>query len=142
MTLEADITASSLTAVHAEGAAHVNVAGELAAEALDLAAEGASSLVASLRSDQVEVTLEGASTATLDGTATSLVVRGEGACHLDAAALQSVDLDIRLDGASSATVAVSGTLAATVSGASSVDYHGSPEIVRSETSGASSINAV
>jgi len=48
-----------------EGRPLLDWRGGLAAGTLHLAAEGASSLVASLRSDQVEVTLEGASTATL-----------------------------------------------------------------------------
>ncbi|HEU0127183.1 MAG TPA: hypothetical protein VFQ48_01045, partial [Pseudonocardiaceae bacterium] len=49
------------------------------------------------------------------------------------------DLDAELSGASCAAVAVSDTLAARASGASTLRYRGAPRITRQQTSGVSSI---
>jgi hypothetical protein len=137
--LSADVTARELSGVDASGAAQVTLNGPLEASPVDLSASGAGQLTASLHTDHARLQLSGASHATLSGTAGALDLEASGASNLQGGGLHVEDLTVELSGASSATVAVSGTMSADVSGASSLHYTGSPSFRRREVSGGSSI---
>jgi len=138
-TLEADITVRSLSALDVSGASDVTLADPLASDALSLAVSGASRLTGAVAVGEGRMEVSGASDVELTGSATTCAVTVSGASSLSAGQLTIDRLEIDLSGASDADVAVTGTLSAGASGASSLRYTGSPTVVRSETSGASSI---
>jgi len=138
-TLKADVTARSLSSIETSGAAHVHLSNELTGSKVRIAASGASGTDGSVRFDEVDLSLSGASTAKLSGSAPRLVVSASGASDVNAQQLQSTDLTIDLSGASSATVSVTGTVSAVVSGASHLRYQGSPRFTKKDVSGASTV---
>jgi hypothetical protein len=138
-TLQASVTTKGLSDIGLSGASNVRVSGELTGRALELTASGASRFDGTARVDEATVGLTGASRMKLAGSAGRLTVEGNGASDLDAPQLQVRDLDITLSGASKTTVSVSDTVAAELSGASSLRYRGSPRFTRQQTSGGSSV---
>jgi hypothetical protein len=140
--LEADVTAQRLSQIGLSGAAVMRVSGEVAAPTLAVTASGASQLDGPLRVTEGSATLSGASRMALSGDVERLELRASGASRVDAEQLRVDELDVRLSGASSASVSVNGSVAAQVSGASSLRYGGSPRFVRRDVSGASSITAL
>jgi hypothetical protein len=138
-TLEADVTVTTLDELSVSGASTVTVAEPVASHDLAVTVSGASRLVAPLGIEGGGIEISGASHVELSGSAAALEVTVSGASDLDAAALSVGELTIDLSGASHAAVTVTTSLSAGASGASSLTYSGSPEITRSDTSGASSI---
>ena len=139
-TMEADVTVRSLSAIDVSGASDVTLADPLTADAFSVVASGASRLTGAVEVGDGQMELSGASDVELSGSATAFTVTLSGASSLSAGQLTIDQLTIDLSGASDGDVAVTGTLSAGASGASSLRYTGSPTIVRSETSGASSID--
>jgi hypothetical protein len=68
--------------------------------------------------------------------------RASGASHLALERLEVDGLEVELSGASNAEVLVRRTISASLSGASSLRYLGSPTLTRQDTSGGSSIMRV
>jgi hypothetical protein len=112
---------SKLQSYHGHGASQGTVA-EVDAESFDVELSGASSL--EIQSGKVDF---------LKGSAS-------GASTLRAGQLEARKADVEASGASNIIVRVSDELTANASGASNIDYSGSPGIVNKNTSGASSIS--
>jgi len=140
-TLSAEISVLHLDRLTASGASQVTLAAELAGDALELDASGASQITGPVRVGRLLAAGSGASTLALSGQAGYLDLRGAGTSALRLPELAVRDLEVVLSGASCAAVAVSDTLAASASGASMLYYQGGPRITRQQASGASSIAA-
>jgi hypothetical protein len=138
-TLRAEVTMARLEEVRAAGGSTITVAGMLTGPGLRLVLSGASRLTADLALDRAEATVSGSSRLELGGAANALGAQGSGASTLELADLRLHSLDVQLSGASRASVRVDGTIAAQVSGASTLTYAGTPSFSKRETSGASSI---
>lgn len=104
---------------------------------LDISGAGTVNVM-SLTTDSLEVTLSGATTATVSGQARSQTVQVNGAGSYEARDFATKTATISISGAGSASVSVSDTLDATISGAGSVTYYGSPHVTQ-HISGAGSI---
>ena len=101
---------------------------------------GASSLeMTSVRAGNVTLDVSGASSFTATGSANVLVSTVSGASDLNLMGLTVEDTSMNLGGASHAAIDVNGRLDASVSGASSLQYRGSPTLGDITTSGASSV---
>ncbi len=108
----------------------------------DLMASGAARVETSgIDVEQLGLTLSGASTALVRGTALRLKVDVSGASRLDAGGLQSRQAQAAVDGASYALVRAADALSANVSGASVLEYLGDP-VVTPVVSGASVVRRV
>ncbi|HEY7705349.1 MAG TPA: head GIN domain-containing protein [Acidimicrobiia bacterium] len=141
-TLEADVVVTSLEEIHGSGAVNLALADTISGDSLDVRLSGASDTEGEVEVDTLNVELSGASNVDLTGTAGQVTADGSGASDVDLSGLEAEDVVIELSGASSGSVNVTGTLAAGASGASNLRYAGSPEVTRSDTSGASSIEPV
>jgi hypothetical protein len=139
-TLRAAVVARSLIEVTVSGAGRVHLSGGWAEPRLRLAASGAGVFDGAIDAERATLDLSGASTATVSGTASMLTVVESGASRLEGEALRAVDLAATLSGASSATLSVTGTIAADLSGASSLRYRGEARIVQRQVSGGSSLS--
>jgi hypothetical protein len=82
----------------------------------------------------------GASKVRVDGTTSKLTVDISGASKVDAQNLTAQNGSVETSGASSASVNVTGSLRADASGASHINYSGSPKDVVKKSSGASSVS--
>jgi putative autotransporter adhesin-like protein len=83
--------------------------------------------------------LSGASEVRPSGRVGSVAANASGASRLALEQLQVDALEVSLSGASNAEVSVRRTISASLSGASSLRYRGSPTLTKQETSGGSSI---
>jgi hypothetical protein len=88
----------------------------------------------------VNIELSGASHMIGQGTGGNLTCTVSGASNLDLTNFQVNNADVNVSGASHAIVNPTGTLNADASGASSVQYLGTPTLGTINTSGASSVN--
>ena len=84
--------------------------------------------------------VSGASKVKVDGETSQLKIEVSGASKVDAQNLTADNGTVSTSGASGANVNVTGTLRADASGASHVNYSGTPKDIQKKTSGASSVN--
>ncbi len=106
----------------------------------ELDAEGASTVsVEGIDAERFEVDVDGASTVELSGTVVELSAEVSGASKLRAQGLAARSAQVEADGASKAEVEVAESLEAEAGGASTIRYHGNPESVSRDASGASKI---
>lgn len=102
---------------------------------------GASTLtLADVKNESLRLESSGASKIRISGETGKFDVEMRGASKLDASDLKATDVSVDSSGASTANVFVSGELRADLSGASRVNYSGSPKNVVKEVSGASSVS--
>jgi hypothetical protein len=92
-----------------------------------------------LHGERFELAVSGASTSKLSGTVDHFEVDSSGANTLDARELHAKVVKIAVSGAGDSDVWASEQLDATVSGAGTVRYHGQPEDVQKDVSGAGSV---
>lgn len=97
--------------------------------------------IAEVDSETLDVELSGASSLMIEsGNVDSLKGSVSGASNLNAEKVATSKADVDASGASKIIVRVSDELTAHASGASNVDYFGSPSVVNKDSSGASSIS--
>lgn len=114
---------------------------DLSIEAYDtsLTVSGASRVNGQLKVHDVRLNASGASTADLSGTANILNLQASGASHADLEDLTVNDVRVEVSGASNASISSSGTLDIFLSGASTLEYTGSPVIGTLDVTGASTV---
>ena len=98
--------------------------------------------VSNLKSDKLLVTLNGRSTAKINGEAKELSLNVNGESEFSAEKLKLENAKCKLFGASKATIFVSEKLDVEAFGASSLDYFGKPKKVTQNLTGGSLINAI
>jgi Putative auto-transporter adhesin, head GIN domain len=138
-TLQADVTAPELTGVDASGAAHVHLHGTLADQNLTVTISGSSGFDGTLSGGSVSAEVSGNSLLLLAGTVQALTVSAGGASQVNAGQLKADQLTIDLSGASQGQMGPTTTIAAQVSGASTLVYQGTPTFTKKEVSGGSTI---
>ncbi len=97
-------------------------------------------IVKGVNSRDFKVGMSGACEFEADGETEFLKIELSGAGYVNTKDLLADEVKIELSGAASADVYASSFLDAEVSGAGSINYFGDPDDVRSEVSGAASIN--
>ncbi len=140
-TLRAEVTMPSLQGVELSGASRGTLTGFRSADRLAIDVSGASSLRGDIEAGDVRLEVSGASTVELTGSGGNLSGNGSGASSLRLARFPVQDADISLSGASTAELDISGRLNADLSGASRLEYAGSPTLGRMQTSGGSTIRS-
>jgi hypothetical protein len=109
-------------------------------ELVGLEINGASTgSVAGVKTDKLDLSINGASRLKIDGEVRELKVKAVGASSVDAEGLKTENANVDASGASSITVNATGDLSANASGASSVKYVGEPKNLKQNSSGASSV---
>jgi hypothetical protein len=141
-TLQATVTAPSLAQVQGSGSSRIHLQDRLAGDDFRVELSGASRLDGPVDAKSATATVSGASQLELSGRASSLSASASGASRLTLQQLQVDSLEVSLSGASNAEVSVRRTISASVSGASSLRYRGSPTFTRQDVSGGSSITKV
>ena len=101
---------------------------------------GASHMSGNIKMTEGRFNLSGASTTELAGSATNVLIEVSGASDARLSEFQVVDANVSLSGASRATVNATGRLDADVSGASKLNYLGSPTLGKMITSGGSTVS--
>lgn len=96
--------------------------------------------LADLKNDELKLDISGVSKVRLSGVTGNLSAEISGASHVNAENLKAVTATVEASGASHVEVNVSDELVADASGASKINYVGSPKNTRKNSSGVSSIN--
>ncbi len=131
-------TTPRLESLDGSGASTIAISGVDAGNfRLDLS--GASSCKMSGKSDEMKVSLSGASRCTMTGSVGQMTIDCSGASQFSAGDVTAHSVKANLSGASTANVAVSDELLVTASGASKLRYVGTPEILKKDVSGASTV---
>lgn len=133
-----DVEVPRLTQVTLKGTVKSEISGIDAPE-FRLVQEGAAQSHITARSQELYVTLNGASTTTFRGSADYFKVDAEGACHLNAEDFQVKSADLRFAGASYANVHVTERINAHTDGLSKINYSGNPSEVVLDNNGPSSV---
>ena len=132
------ITVKDLNAIDFSSAGSVQVE-SLDTDSLRVTLSGAGEVhLHNLKVSSLNGTLSGAGSMQADGTADELDMRISGFGNFDGAELQSLTASVHISGAGDSTVRVKNELSATITGAGSVRYYGSPNIQK-QISGAGSI---
>jgi hypothetical protein len=156
-----EITLPELASVELSGASHGTVSGfdmttdfdvqlsgasrlefqDMATGRLTAEVSGASRLHGDIESQgPAELKISGASQVDLDGAAPGVKVSASGASRAALVDYTVEDADVTLAGASHGEVNLTGRLDANISGASRLNYRGTPELGTIKTSGASTLN--
>ncbi|MDM7923760.1 MAG: head GIN domain-containing protein [Pyrinomonadaceae bacterium] len=102
---------------------------------------GASKLdLNNVKNGELTLGTSGASKATVSGETALLRIDVSGASKVDASGLRAENAKIDASGASKALVNVAGDLKASASGASKINYSGTPRNIEKETNGASKVS--
>ena len=133
-----DVQLPHLNQVTLKGAVKSEISG-VNTDVFRLSQTGAAQSQLSVRSEEVYVTLAGASTTTFQGQTNLFKVNAEGACHLNAGDLTTKTAELYFAGASFADVHVSEKIEAHASGLSKITYRGNPSTVITDNSGPSSV---
>lgn len=141
VTLQADITMPELSRLSLSGASRASASGFNSDDPFDIELSGASSGTVDVSAGDVDCDLSGASNLTMTGSGADLSLRASGASRPNLRDFDVRDVDADLSGASSAVVRATGSLRATLSGASSLDYYGNPALRDINTSGGSSVKS-
>ena len=96
--------------------------------------------VTNIKNSNFFADVSGASKVKIDGETSQLKAEASGASKIDAQNLTAENGTISTSGASGANVNVTGSLKADASGASHINYSGTPKDLQKKSSGASSIN--
>jgi uncharacterized protein with beta-barrel porin domain len=136
---EIHISAPSIEKIDISGASEFESTNTMSPGNLSLKASGASRVSLSSQTTGFTGEISGASEIEVSGSSNTLYIDESGASVFNAGSLLTKTATIELSGASSATVNVKNSLNAELSGASNLEYYGSPT-VSSSTSGSSTIN--
>jgi hypothetical protein len=136
------ITVRDLNSIHFSSAGELIVNG-LEADNLEVNLSGAGNVeLNDISVRGLNINLSGAGSATASGSADDLSLNISGFGDFDGEDLEGQTADVNISGAGSATVWVEEELDATISGAGSVNYYGSPEDVRRQVNGVGGINRI
>jgi len=121
------------------GASSCKINETINAENLKINISGASNIKGNLKVNNLKIDLSGASSATFNGTTNLAFIDASGASSFKCYDFIIDDCTAEASGASSLNLNVKTKLAASAGGASSIKYIGNPDVVKSDSNGASSI---
>ena len=116
------------------------VSGFSSTENVDVTLSGASTVTGDISAGDMNFKVSGASTVQLKGSAIDIVAEVSGASSFNAGGLAVKNVNVSLSGASTGTVNPGGRLDADLSGASKLEYIGEPTLGKVNISGASNLN--
>jgi hypothetical protein len=138
--LKAEISMPTLNGVTFSGATHGTINGFSTSDEFRVDLSGASSLdMTNIQTGDFNARLSGASSVIAHGSGNDLNAELSGASSVDFSDFTINDADVEVSGASHAVVNLNGRLDVTATGASTLEYLGSPTLGDINTSGASTV---
>ncbi|MDB5268330.1 MAG: hypothetical protein JWP58_1370 [Hymenobacter sp.] len=135
--LRVNVTATSLTALHASSGAHAEVVGAFTTQGLDVAVSSGASLKANFTSTDLRAKVSSGGVATLAGTAQRLDVGASSGGVFKGDALTARACEANASSGGNVAVAVQETLTADASSGGDIRYAGSPRVSKHTSSGGS-----
>jgi hypothetical protein len=139
-TFSADITMPDIDRLELSGGTKGQLNGFDLAHDIEIDLSGGSELTGDLSSDKIAFSLSGGSEAKMFGDCTDASLSGSGGSWFGLEQFRIQNLTFNLSGGSTGRVAVSGNLAGSASGGSSIQYTGDPSLGKISKSGGSSVS--
>lgn len=136
------ITAPKLNSITVSGAVNFVVVDVLKSSNLSMKLSGASDFSGKVECNQLKANLTGASDCKLSGLSNNLEVVCTGASSFKGVSFKVDHADVVATGASNVKLHVTESFKAKASGASNIQYKGSPKVYNQSSTGASSIKQV
>lgn len=136
--LKIHIKTANLNEFKLSGASSVTLNNSLKDNSFKIESTGAASFKGEIDVENADIELTGASTVALNGKANTGVFNLTGASQVKDYDFDVKNLKLELSGASSATISSSGEISGDISGASSLNYKGNPNVKSLNKSGAAS----
>lgn len=133
-------SAEKFSSIDMTGATKVSSEDTLRLEDLEIEVSGASGIELALMADKLYIRTSGASGAVLEGSCKELGIKVSGASKTDAQSLKADYCDVECSGASKISVWCGKEIVLDCSGASKIDIYGPGVIAKQSVSGASSIS--
>ncbi len=133
------ITTDSLKAIKLTGASEGKISGTFQSDELAITLTGASNLKGDLQVNQLNLQVSGASDAELSGKSKNVIINASGASDVKAGKLEADKAEIEASGASDVSIQVKESIKGAVSGASDLNYTGEPKEIAITSSGASDV---
>ena len=108
---------------------------------LSLSLSGGSQVKGTIKGGQIDAEFSGGSWATLEGAASSLKLEASGGAWFRSPSFTAQEGTFDLSGGSGARLVLLGAVSVEASGGSTLEYTGSPQIVRQSTSGGSTVRS-
>lgn len=134
------VTYNSLKGISSGGAANIVCGNSLKSDHLQVSMNGAGLMNLKIEATSLDLNLSGAGLINLAGKVKNQNIRISGAGNLDASQLKSKDCDINLSGIGGAQIFVEDNLNAHLSGVGGISYKGNPLNVNREIAGLGRIN--
>lgn len=138
--IKAYVSFSTLRSLEIDGASDCKINGSIDQPELDIKMSGASSLNGNLKINNLTFEGSGASNAKVTGSANKLNIHVTGASDFKSYDFVAEDCQARASGASDIRITVNKELSVDASGASSINYKGSPAVRELRSTGASSVS--
>ena len=138
--IKVDVTLVQLNSIEASGACTVKIIDKILSDDLKIKLSGASDLKGEIKTINLDIETKGASDVNINGIASDANIIVSGASEFNGYNFNCENATLKASGASSISLSVVKKLSAEANGASSIDFKGSPEIIKSNSSGASSIS--
>ena len=140
--LRAYVSFKDIQTLEGSGACNINIQESLQLSVLRLTLSGACDLNGKVTIGDMDAKLSGASTVKVSGKINNLRLEASGASDLKNYSLQIENVVATLSGASDVRIFISNSLSVKASGASSMNYSGTPAKVDVDISGASSVKQI
>lgn len=133
------ITTARLNGFTISGASSLHLNNPLKDDSLSIHTSGAAVFSGEVYVQKADIKMEGASKMNVAGEADLAKIEMSGACQLNDYDLEIATLDVDLSGASSLHISAINSIVGNMSGASSLNYKGSPVVKMVEISGVSKL---
>jgi hypothetical protein len=140
--LRAYISFKTIESIQASGASAVIITGALNGGSMLIKLSGASEIKGHAILNDVNINLSGASTAKITGSAQNLNLTASGASDLKSYDFVVQNCVANLSGASDVSITINNSVSCSATGASMLQYEGSPERKEVATSGASAVSHI
>jgi phage shock protein PspC (stress-responsive transcriptional regulator) len=136
-----NITAPQIDSIEGSGAVQIT-AGKFTGSQMNISLSGASRASLDFTSTDTTLDLSGASFISMVGSSKRLTAELSGASRIDGTSFQVEDADLDASGASRIMLQISKTIKAEASGASRIEYIGNPQILEQDQSSSSTIKNI
>jgi hypothetical protein len=133
------VTAKSLSSVVKDGSGSLDIDGTLTGSDVSVVLDGSGNIRSSVKTANLLVTLNGAGTVQLRGTADKATVNIDGPAKLDSRDLKIEDASAAITGAGEAYFSADKTVSAHINGSGGVVYSGNATVIDSKTVGSGGI---
>ncbi len=140
--LQVFVSASEIKKIRNDAGGSIRSANELKSDRIQISLDGSGSVELSLRANHVDVNHDGSGRITLSGNAVSLEISQDGSGNCNTRELTVEEAEVNLDGSGDVVVNASKSLDLSLDGSGSIEYIGNPKQLKTEKNGSGEIHQI